>query len=57
MFLAVERHFTIKIGVLSSLLYEWRRLEATVRGGPNLRDRRLNSRTLKHQRTPDPGEH
>ena len=34
-----------------------RSLEATVRGEPKPRGRRLNSQTLEHQRTPDSKEY
>ena len=45
----------INLGVLSSMLYGWRSLEVTVREGLKARGRRLNSKTLEHQRTPDQG--
>ena len=54
-FLSVESCFTINLGIFSSVLYEWRSLDATVREGPKLRGRGLNSRTLEQHRTPDPG--
>ena len=44
-FLAVENCFTNNLGVLSSMLYGWRSVEATVREGPKARDRRVNSKT------------
>ena len=53
MFLAVESCFTINLEVLSSESCVWKILEATVREGPKARSKRLNSRTLEHQRTPD----
>ena len=52
-FLAVESCFDINLGVLSSVLYRWRTLEATVRERLKPRGRRLNFRTSEHQRTPD----
>jgi len=55
-FRTVENCFTINLGVLSSVLYGWRRLEATLREGPKARGRRLNSKTLEHQRTSDSRE-
>ena len=57
MFLAVESCFIINLRVLSSVLYRWRSLEATVREGLKPRGRRLNSRSLEYQRTPDSREH
>jgi len=51
-FLAVENSFTTNLKVLSSVLYGWRSPEATVREGPKARGRRINFKTLKHQRTP-----
>ena len=44
MFLAVENCFTINLGVLSSVLYGWRSLEATVRERLKARGRRLKSK-------------
>ena len=38
------------------MLYGWRSLEITVRKGPKAIVSRLNSKTLKHQRTPDSRE-
>ena len=43
--LAVENCFTINLDVLSSMLYGWRSLEATVRIRLKARGRRLNSKT------------
>jgi len=40
-FLAVKSSFTINLGVLSSVLYRWRSLKATVKGGPKPRGKRL----------------
>jgi len=56
-FLDVESCFFINLRIFSSVQYGWRSLEATVRGGPKPRGRRLNSRILEHQSTPDSREH
>ena len=53
----MENYFTINLDVLSSVLYWWRILEATVRRRLKARGRRLNSRTSEHQRTPDSRDH
>jgi len=42
--LTVEKLFTINLDVLSSVLYGWRSLEATVRIREKIRDRRLKSK-------------
>jgi len=39
------------------VLYGWRSLEATVRIRLKARGRRLKSKTLQHQKTPDSREH
>ena len=44
MFLTVENLFTISLDVLSSVLYGWRNLEATVRIRLKARGRRLKSK-------------
>ena len=55
--LTVENLFTINLDVLSSVLYGWRSLEATVRIRLKARGRRLISKTWEHQRTADSREH
>ena len=55
--LTVKNLFTINLDVLSSLLYGWKSLEAIIREGLNVRARRLNSKILEHQRTPDSWEY
>ena len=57
MSLTVENIFTINLDVLSSVLYGWRSLEATVRIRLKVRGRRLKSQTQEHQKTPDFREH
>ena len=54
---SIKNYFTINLDVLSSVLYWWRILEATVRIRLKARGRRLNSRTSEHQRTPDSRKH
>ena len=49
-FLAVENSFTTNLEVLPSVLYG-RSPEATVREGQKARGRRINFKTLEHQRT------
>jgi len=39
------------------MMHGWRSLGDTVREGPKLRGRKLNSKTLEHQRTPESREH
>jgi len=56
MSLIVENLFSINLDVLSSVLYGWRSLEATVRIRLKTRGRRLKSQTQEHQRTPDSRE-
>ena len=53
----VEKLFTINLDVLSSMLYRWRILEATVRIRLKARGRRVKSKTWEHQKTPDSREH
>ena len=55
--LAVENCFTSNLNILSSVLYEWRSLKATVTEGLKARGRRFNSKTWELQRTPDSREH
>ena len=57
MSLTVENLFIINLDVLSSVLYGWRSLEATVRIRLKVRGRRLKSKTQEHQKTPDFREH
>ena len=49
--------YTINLEVLSSVVYGWRSLEATVRIRLKTRGRRLKPQTWEHQRTPDSREH
>ena len=49
--------FTINLDVLSSVLYGWGSLEATVRIRLKARGRRLKSKTWELQKTPDSREH
>ena len=53
----MENLFTINLDVLSSVLYRWRSLEATVKIRLKTRGRRLKSKTWEHQKTPDSREH
>ena len=55
--LTVENLFSINLDVLSSVLYGWRRIEATVRIRLKARGKRLKVKTLEHQKTPDFREH
>ena len=48
-----ENLFTINLDVLSSVLYGWRSLEATIRIRLKARGRRPKSKTRAHQKTPD----
>ena len=49
--------FTFNLDVLSSVLYRWRSLEATVKIKLKTRSRRLKSKSWEHQRTPESREH
>ena len=55
--LTVENLFTINLDVLSSVLYGWRSLEATVSIRLKARGRGLKSQTWEHQKTPDSREY
>ena len=55
--LTVENLFTINLDVLSSVLYEWRSLEATVRIRLQTRGRRLKSKTWEHWKSFDSRKH
>ena len=55
--LTVEKLFFINLDVLSSVLYKWRSLEATVRIRLKTRGKRLKSKSWEHQRTPESREH
>ena len=57
MSLTVENLFTINLDVLSSVVYGWRSLEATIRIRLKTRGRRLKSKTLEEQKTPDSRSH
>ena len=52
------RNFSwLTLDVLSSMLYRWRSLEATLKIKLKTRSRRLNSKSWEHQRTTDSREH
>jgi len=53
----LETLYIINLDDLSSVLYRWRSLEATVRIQLKTRGRRLKSKSWEHQRTPDSREH
>ena len=55
--LNVEKLFIFNLDVLSSVLYRWRSLEATVKIKLKTRSRRLKSKSWEHQRTPESREH
>ena len=64
MFHTVENFFTINLDVLSSVLYGWRSLEATVRirlkpeaGGLNPKLENRKTPDSREQKTPDSREH
>ena len=55
--LTVEKLFIFNLDVLSTMLYRWRSLKATVKIRLKTRSRRLKSKSWEHQRTPDSREH
>jgi len=55
--LNVEKLFIFNLDGLSTVLYRWRSLEATVKIRPKTRSRRLKSKSWGHQINPDSREH
>ena len=55
--LTVEKLFIFNLAVLSTVLYRWRSLDATVKIRLKTRSRRLKFESWEHQRTPDSREH
>ena len=53
----MENLFSFNLDVLSLDLYGWRSLEAALRKRLKARDRRLKSKTLEEQKTPDSRSH